>query len=400
MHTPRILIVGGGIGGLTAAIALQRLGVEVEVAERAPSYAPVGAGITIQPNARAVLVALGVDFDPDDIYELGQVAMLAADGRPLVSGAPVVERREHRPIAIRRADLHRTLLAACGEDRVRLGCELVSLRADPSGVEVELSLGDRVERGRWDLVIGADGLHSAVRRAILSPAECEPRYSGQTCWRVQLDAPELVPEVATERWGLGRRIGVVPLSRGGIYAFLVLSAPAGTPGPGTATIAHLRERFADVDDNVAAIFDHAERGDAVIHHGDLCDLATLSYGRGRVVLLGDAAHAMTPNLGQGACMAIEDAGELACCWADRNGELDGLVEALADRRHERVEAIHRVSWRFGQVAHWQRPLLRWLRDALLRSTPSSVSERKIEKVWAPGFEIAARLRNLELARAA
>jgi len=388
MNAPKVLIVGAGIGGLTAAIALARRGVEAALIERSPAFAPAGAGITLQPNATAVLDALGVPLDPAAVLPIGEVAMVDPRGRTLFGGSPARDTDPFPAINIRRAELHDALLSACGRDRVRLGVELAALEPDADGVRVRLGDGSEA---RWDLVIGADGLHSAVRRAILPAAACEPRYAGQTCWRLQLEAPDLVPVVTIERWTPGRRLGVVPLSRGGIYVYLVESAPRGSVGPDTATTAHLRRRFGGLDERLDAILARAE-GDPslLVHHGDLVDLPVYSTGRGRVLLLGDAAHAMTPNLGQGAAMAIEDAGALALLWP--GCPLSELPAALAAERRARVEALHRGAWRLGQVAHWRSPAARWLRDRLLSAMPMALLSRSVHQTWAPGIALAARLR--------
>lgn len=389
MRTVSVLIVGAGIGGLTAAIALARRGVEASVIERAPTFAPAGAGITLQPNATAVLAALGVAFDPADVLPMGEVAMVDARGRNLIGGAPARGTDAFPSLNIRRSDLHTALLAACGRARVRLGVELAALEPRADAVRVRLSDGSEAD---WDLVIGADGLRSAVRRAILPPEQCEPRYTGQTCWRLQLEAPDLAPTISVERWTPGRRIGVIPLSRGGIYVYLVQSAPRGAVGPGTDSVEYVRRTFAGVDERLDAILTRAAGDPSVlVHHGDLLDLPVYSTGRGRVVLLGDAAHAMTPNMGQGAAMAIEDAGALALLWT-RGGPPDDLPAALAAARRARVLPIHRTSWRIGQVAHWRGPAARWLRDLLLRNLPNAMIERGVRETWAPGLELADRLR--------
>ena len=385
----KVLIVGAGIGGLTAAIALARRGVEAHVIERAPTFAPAGAGITLQPNATAVLDALGIAFDPADVLPMGTGSMVDARGRTLIGGAAARADDPFPAFNIRRSDLHKALLAACGRERVRLGVELTALEPRHDAVRVRLGDGSEAD---WDLVLGADGMRSAVRRAILPPEQCEPRYSGQTCWRLQLEAPDLAPTTSCERWTPGHRIGVIPLSRGGIYVYLVQSAPRGAVAPGTDSVEHLRRTFAGLDERLDALLARGAGDTSVlVHHGDLVDLPVYSTGRGRVVLLGDAAHAMTPNMGQGAAMAIEDAGALALLWTQDGPPVD-LPAALAAVRRARVLPIHRSSWRMGQVAHVRHPAARWLRDLLLRNLPNSTLERGVRETWAPGLELADRLR--------
>ncbi len=390
MQQSRVLIVGAGIGGLTAAIALGRVGVAVTVVERAPSLAPLGAGIGLQPNATAMLAALDVAIDPEDVASIGMFAMVDADGRTISGGAPTEAMGTVPGYNIRRADLHKALHRACGAVPLRLGVGVVGLTQDATGVTVRLSDGTA---DRWDLVIGADGLHSAVRRAILPAAACVPRYSGQTCWRMQVEAPTLAPTITTERWGDGRRIGIIPLSRGGIYIYLVESSPPGTVGPGSASVEALRTRFAGDDQRIAAILDHIDADPQVqIHHGDLLDLPVYSSGHGRVVLIGDASHAMTPNMGQGAGTAIEDAGALAVLWA-QHGASPTLAPALAALRKDRVMAIHRRAWSIGQVSHWRSRVACWLRNWLLRRIPSRGLARSIYATWAPGLALAEQVRD-------
>ncbi|MCA9661413.1 MAG: FAD-dependent monooxygenase [Myxococcales bacterium] len=386
----RVLIVGAGIGGLTAAITLRRLGVEVGLVERAPNFRALGAGITIQPNANAIFAALGVDLGRDNVFPMGKVAMLGAGGRTLVSGDPVHDGYAFPSYNIRRPDLHEALLAALDGVELRLGVEVVGARElAGDGVEIELADGDRE---RWDLVIAADGIRSSLRALTVPPERCRLRYAGQTCWRFVVDAPELVPEVTIERWLPGRRVGVVPLSRGGVYVYIVESAPQGTPGPGTSEVAYVRERFAGVDARLDTLLDRvAAAGDVHIHHGDLIDQVHIDYGRGRLLLLGDAAHAMTPNMGQGAAMAIEDAGALGLLWGEVS--LDALPEAMRAAREPRVAATHRRSWQIGQVAHWRGRVRCALRDLALRLTPQAVMDRGVDQTWAPGIALGEQLRD-------
>lgn len=376
----RVLIAGGGIGGLVAARALHRAGATVEVVEQAPSFEPVGAGITIQANARAILDALDVALPAEDVVNIGRFEMRSGD-RVVMEGDSSVSDLETPSVNIHRADLHRALLAATDGIPKRLGVAVTGVAEGADGVAVTFADGSE---GRWDVVVGADGFHSAVRAALL-PHDPPPRYAGQTCWRFAVEAPELVPDVTVERWTPGRRVGVVPLSRGRIYVYLVESAPPGTPGPGTDSPEALG-RFVEVDPRIGPML---ERLDGVpVHHGDLFDRPAISFGRGRVVLIGDAAHAMTPNLGQGAGTAIEDAAALAIAWT-RGADLPA---ALTSARRKRVSSVQAVSWRIGKLAHVGNPVARWLRDRLLGLVPASASEKQALAMWEPGFLLARQLR--------
>lgn len=154
----------------------------------------------------------------------------------------------------------------------------------------------------------------------------------------------------------------------------------------------MRRTFAGVDERLDALLARAADDPSVlVHHGDLIDLPVFSTGRGRVVLIGDAAHAMTPNTGQGAAMAIEDAGALGLLWTQTGPPAD-LPAALDAVRRPRVLPLHRTSWQIGQIAHSRHPAARWLRDLLLRNFPNSMIERGLRQTWAPGLELADRLR--------
>ncbi len=386
-HWPRTLIVGGGIAGLTAAVALRRLGCPVEVAEQSPAFGVVGSGITIQANANAVLNALGITLPDDDVVPIGHFTMLNERGQTVLSGDARRIMVDPPSVNVHRADLHRVLLEAAAEVPLRSGCAVAGVTPVDGGVEVAFSDGTE---GRWELVVGADGAHSAVRRSLLGEAECRTRYSGQTCWRFAIEAPDLVPSATVEQWIVGRRMGAVPLSRGRIYVYLVESAPPGTPGPGTAAPSELRARFGGHHAVLDQIFERLEG--VAIHHGDLLEHAEVSFGRGRVVLIGDASHAMTPNLGQGAGTAIEDAGALALEMLASRGDVGALVASLDGRRRERVTSVLRTARRIGAMGHWKNPLARWLRDTLMRITPQSVSDKQTAELWRPGLELAVELR--------
>lgn len=384
---PRTLIVGGGIAGLTLAAALHRRGVPVELVEQAPAFGAVGAGITVQANGSAVLDALGIRLPPEDVVPIGAMAMLDPKGRPLFQGDTREIMPEPPSLNIHRADLHRALLAAAEGVPLTAGRSVTGLTARADAVEVRFADGST---GEWALVIGADGLHSAVRRALLGDAACALAYSGQTCWRFAVEAPDLVPDVTIEQWMPGKRAGLVPMAKGCIYGYMVESAPEGTPGPGSADVGILREKFGGMHVGLDAVL---ERLDGVpIHHGDLYQHRAVHFGRGRVVLIGDAAHAMTPNLGQGAGTAIEDAGELVLLLAEHAADPAAIPAALDARRRARVTAVTRTAWTLGRVAHWQNPLARWLRDTLLRAMPDRKAHARTIELWRPGIELAARIR--------
>jgi len=346
--TTRVAIVGGGIGGLTVARALCQRGAAVSVFERREELPTVGAGIILGPNALAVLEALGLGEALRGAgHPLSGLVLTDARGRTL-------QRVEHTGLgaSFRRGELLSILAQGLS---VRFGSALD---------EVE-QVGDRVRiagvEGSWDWLIGADGIRSATRSSLGRAARS--RYSGQTCWRFV--APTGLDERrwAEERWGTDRRVGLVPL-REGTYCYLVRSAPRGTTATPTSR-SELCAEFGGLHPLVPHLL--AELGDGPLLHNDLEDHEAIDFGSGRIILLGDAAHAVTPNLGQGAGMAIEDAWVLAWSMA----ETDPLA-AYSRRRRERVERVWRTSARLGTIAHARGSLIRWCRDLAMRWTPASV----------------------------
>jgi 2-polyprenyl-6-methoxyphenol hydroxylase-like FAD-dependent oxidoreductase len=361
----RVIVVGGGIAGLSTAIALGRTGQEVVVLERAPRVDPVGAGITLFANAMRALDRLGV----------GEV--VAARGAPAMRSAILTwEGREltHVPsdllegtIALHRADLQAELAAAGGE--VRLGAQVTAVEQGDESV-VAIAAEGGAERG--DLVVGADGLSSVARRAIV---EAPIRYAGYTAWRGVSPVP-VEPGRLTESWGVGERFGLVDIGRGRTYWFATKNAPEGERDEPHGRKAEVVRRFSGWHEPIAAVAEAAD--ESAILRNDVYYLEPLpGWSSGRVVLIGDAAHATTPGVGQGAAQAIEDAVVLA----DRLTRGDDLATALAEYeaiRRPRANAVLKMSRRVDKAAQLASPLGWRLRNALVRRLPERVHRRQLE----------------------
>ncbi len=384
MSADPIIIVGAGIGGLAAAIALRRRGWAVQVLERAPAVAAVGAGITIQANAHAILRALGVDLSSDNSVPLGTMEIRSL-GRCLMRMDS-----DRLPVAtpslnVHRADLHAALLTTLGPEHVQLGRAVVDVTVDGDGATVELADGERI---RGCAVIGADGAGSAVRMSLLGPDACDLRLADQACWRFALRAPGRVPLISVEHWAPDRRAGVIPLAGDRVYIYLVQSSVPGAPE--SVPAGKLRDHFGDIDPELDGLLTLVT-DETPVHQGDLGEHKAVSFGRGRVVLLGDAAHAMTPNLGQGAGMSIEDAAELALLLDPTSPVPTDLAEQLSALRMARVRDIQSTAWRIGALAHVDSAWVRWVRDRLLPLVPQGLSDRQTRALWGPGEALGARL---------
>ncbi len=363
----RAIVVGGGIAGLASAIGLRERGWDVEVLEQAPAFGEVGAGLSLWPNALSALDALGVGAVVREQSVLDGAAGIRDEHGRWLSRTDVAAIRERfgEVAMVHRATLLDVLRSALPDEVLTPGTTVDHV--SPDG---QVRTGDRELRA--DLVVGADGLRSTVRHAVWADAPA-PRYAGYTAWRFVTGRPVDVGP-GSESWGRGERFGFATLSDGRVYCFATANVPEGTDG---GDLAALRRRFADWHDPVPMLLEEADDAD-LLHH-DLYDLPPLSsYVEGRVALVGDAAHAMTPNLGQGACQALEDAVVLARCGGD--------LAAYDAERRPRATMISKRSARIGRLAQLEaRPAVA-LRDLVVRATPSSSFLRSLAPVldWRPG----------------
>lgn len=333
----RILVVGGGIGGLTAAIALRAKGFAVDVIERDPDWSVYGVGIIQQGNVVRAMAQLGL---LDDYLEAGfgydHVSVFLPTGQQ-VARIPTPALVEGRPanVGIGRRALHKVLgdrTIASGAT-VRLGVTLTDLRDDGAGIDVTFSDGSQ---GRYDIVVGADGLYSQVRGMILPDAP-SPEFTGQSVWRHNFDRPEDVTGLCAFEGPRG--LGLVPLSDSLMYLFLTTPEP-GNPWYPRETLAQaMRDKLSDVPaPAIRALADEISDDDEVVYKPLEWLFLTGDWSKGRVVLLGDAVHATTPHLGQGAGMAIEDAIVLAE-ELDRTATPEDAFAAYRMRRFERCRYI-------------------------------------------------------------
>jgi 2-polyprenyl-6-methoxyphenol hydroxylase-like FAD-dependent oxidoreductase len=363
----RVIVVGGGIAGLSAAIALRRAGQEVVVLERAPRIDPVGAGITLFANAMRALDRLGVR---EAVAARGapakRSAILTSNGRELTR---VPQDLLEGTIAVHRSDLQAVLAEAAGH--VRLGVEITVVEQGDDGVAARGADGSQ-EQG--DLLVGADGLSSLVRRVI---DDVPARYAGYTAWRGVSPVP-VEPGRLTESWGVGERFGLVDIGRELTYWFATKNAPEGEPDERRGKKAEIVRRFSGWHEPIAAVVEAAD--ESAILRNDVYYVESLPrWSDGRVVLVGDAAHATTPGIGQGAAQAIEDAVVLA----DRLARGDDLTAALAEYeaiRRPRADAVLKMSRRVDKAAQLASPLGWRLRNAIVRRVPERAQRRRLEAI--------------------
>ncbi|MFB8776054.1 FAD-dependent monooxygenase [Streptomyces broussonetiae] len=337
----RAVVVGGGIGGLTAAVALHQSGWRVTVLERAPSLEPVGAAISLSPNALRALdvIGLGDEIRGLAAWQGGGGGVRTPRGRWLSrSSADTVAERFGGPLVLlHRATLIDGLAARLPEGAVRTAAAAtLDDPGDPAGRPARLRTPD----AEWeaDLVVAADGIHSAVRRTLF-PGHPGTVYSGFTTWRVVIPVPgaAFAPH---ETWGRGQIWGTHPLKDGRVYAYAAAVTPAGGHAPDDER-AELVRRFGDWHDPIPAVLAAARPEDVLRHDVHHIAEPLPAFHRGRVALLGDAAHAMPPTLGQGGNQAVEDAVVLACHARD--------LPAYTAARLPRTTAITRQAVKVARL---------------------------------------------------
>ncbi|MFD9678602.1 FAD-dependent monooxygenase [Rhodococcus sp. NPDC059969] len=353
-------IVGGGIGGLTAAIALRKAGWDVTVYERAAEFTEVGAAVVLFPNALAALDEIGVG------------EQVRANSLPYSSGAirnlrgqNLVTRRigdlagGRDLVTIHRADLIEVLVRALPAECLRTGTRVTGVGCGDHGRGEIVTDGDTA---RYDLVVAADGVHSVVRQQIW-PGEGTVVHTGVSAWRWIVDGPP--PDFVGQVWGVRGEFGILPLAGNRTYAF------AGAQR-GVESLAH----FADWPEPVSQLVANADP--ARIIENELLEIRTPKLlTRGKVALIGDAAHAMRPHLGLGAALAIEDAVTLAA-YAD---DLAGYTKA----RRRRVLAVQWISRQMSTVVMPASRLLAAVRDVAVRLTPDilTLSVFGVINRWRP-----------------
>jgi 2-polyprenyl-6-methoxyphenol hydroxylase-like FAD-dependent oxidoreductase len=370
----RAIVIGAGIGGLSAGIALRRAGIDVEVYERADALTEVGAGLSLWANAIHSLELLGLGEALRSFSATYAVAgirtpegdILSAPSRDLERTLGVL------CVVLHRMELQEILLAAFGRERVSLGARCERFQQDHAGVTAYFADG---RQASGDILIGADGLHSAVRAQL--HGRQPPRYAGYTAWRsvVRFDTTGVR---ASETLGFGARFGLVPMSGNRVYWFATETTREG--GRNADEKGHLSRLFRAWHEPIEALIE-ATPPSAILRN-DIYDRPVLRrWGAGRATLLGDAAHPMTPNLGQGACQALEDAVVLARCLRQDQDPVAAL-RVYERQRIPRANAIVNRSRRVGAVAQWRHPLAVSLRNALVSRVSPEAQARQLSKVIA------------------
>ncbi|MBS7415775.1 FAD-dependent oxidoreductase [Pseudomonas syringae] len=348
----KVLIVGGGIGGLCAAIALRRQGIVVDLVELKTQWTVYGVGIIQQSNVVREMAKLGVlDGYLDAAYAFEDVTINTTDGEQLarIPGQRLAGPEYPANVGISRLALHQVLsetAIALGAS-IRLGLSVETLEQVGEGVDVLFTDG---RRGRYDLVVGADGLYSKMR-ALLFGDQYPPRFTGQAVWRYNFPCATRINHLATFQGPAGNA-GLVPLGRDQMYLFVTSHEPANSRMDAATLATQMRQRLSGFTGLIGELREQIVDSEQVVYKPLEVVFVSEPWYRGRVVLIGDAVHATTPHLGQGAGMAIEDAvvlGEELVA----GGSVEQQLERFMTRRYERCKFITDSSVLAGdkEMAH-------------------------------------------------
>ena len=352
----KVAIIGGGIGGLAAAVALRRVGIESIVLEQVTEIREVGAGLSIWPNAVNAIRELGLEAAVKGFASAVEYSLARTRSGRLIARTDLsrFSRQAGAPcLCLHRALLQKLLLDALPPASVITG-------AHCSGFDDSTAILESGERIKADVLVGADGLSSVIREGLHGKEA--PRYAGYTCWRgIRPDYGVLPDKGVLLVIGGGSQFGVWPCGPGQLYWFLTKNAPAGTRQSKAEVLAACRDWAAPVSEVI-----EGTPADAILQN-DIMDRPPLpSWGRGSVTLLGDAAHASTPNLGQGACQALEDAVTLAHCLSGTSA-IEPALRQYERLRIPRASRIVHDSWQAGKVLQLDSPALEWFRNSLMGS---------------------------------
>ncbi len=373
--TKKFLIAGGGIGGLAAALALRRAGFAATVFERAPAFGEVGAGMSLWPNATRVLESWGV---LDAVLQKGkpvtQFNLHRWDGR-LISVIAMTG-FQTPALCIHRADLHRALRDRLNPSSLETNQTLESFASGDSGVRARFVGGREMEA---DGLIGADGIKSIIRSQ-LHGAE-EPTYRGYCIWRgIAPESAGMAGGHISETWGRGRRFGILPMGQGRICWYATRNGPPSQADAPEGRKAEVLALFRDWHKPIAGLIAATDPGD--IMKSNAHDRNPLGqWGDGPVTLLGDAAHPLTPNIGQGACMAIEDAACLAKMLR-RGAGVATAFRAYEAARGPRTAFIARRARRIGAIGQWENPWVVRGRDLATRLLLLRSPDTQLKSMYA------------------
>lgn len=368
-------IIGGGITGLTTALAFEQMGIDYKLYEKAPELNEVGAGIWVSTNAMQVLNWLGI---ANEIIEQGRslqkIEIVDQQFKVIQSTHQKLfkEKLGFSGVAIHRGALQKLLCDHVPAQKMFWGSEAEKLLENEfNKVTIKFRNGNRVES---DLLIAADGIHSPIREQLFQHTTL--RDSGQICWRgiAEMELPEHLNGKSAESWGNQRRFGFSPIGPKQVYWFTVANT---NNGHEDFSKQELKTMFSSFNPLVQELIESTPAKDIIFR--PVFDLKPIEkWHMKRVMLVGDAAHATTPNMGQGAAQGIEDAYYLSH-YLRNTTSIEAAFRIFEENRRPKVNGIVNNSWTLGKLAHIKHG--QKIRNFVLRNTPSSVMEKRMLEVY-------------------
>jgi 2-polyprenyl-6-methoxyphenol hydroxylase-like FAD-dependent oxidoreductase len=369
-------IVGGGIGGVATAVALHQFGFNAVVYERSARLHEVGAGMMLWPNATRVLQELGLLEEV--LARSGRntnFLVRTSSGEILMNIA--LGKFDVPAVCMRRADLLSVLLTALPQECLRLGCELQRLKQQRNKVRLYFKDGRMEEH---DAVVGADGIRSQVRSELFGISDSI--YRGYMVWRglARYEGAAITPGFNSESWGTGKRFGILNTGHRRFTWYATANVPSHHVDAHCGRKTELQKLFAGWHEPIADFLETTDEGE-ILKNGARDCAPLQQWGIGMVTLLGDAAHPCTPNLGQGGCMALEDALVLAKC-VERETFLQGALRRYESLRFHRTKHIQQRSLLIGHIGQWQNGLFVTGREMVTRMLPAKLIERNLRRVYS------------------
>lgn len=371
--TETVTIIGAGIGGLTTALTLKQKGLNVKIFESSAEIKPVGAGIILANNAMQVFQKLGIQ---DKIEKAGNKISYMKITDTQLNDISVVGLTEYEKkysvhnIAIHRGELQKILVKEIGYDNINLSKRLSKIEKKAL-FKLTFEDNSTIES---KVVIGADGIKSVVRNQLFE--ETTLRNAHQKCWRgiCEIDLPQKYHNELNEAWGKGKRFGFVKITSKKVYWYALINSKNAK-----SEEVNLTEMFKEFHCDILNIISATTKEQIII--SDIIDLKPITkWQNENVCLIGDAAHATTPNLGQGACQAIEDAYVLGKLL-DTGIAIENTFKEYESLRRKKAHTIVNTSWTVGKLAQIENGLGISLRNFVMRNLPKSANKKQMDMIF-------------------
>lgn len=374
-------IVGGGVAGLTAAIGLTSINKDFHLFEQSTLIKGVGAGFGLAANAMQALDYLGLKEDIEKLgHHVSTYNILNQYGDILLAPNTNALRDKYNQdnFTIHRADLHAYLLSKIQLQHISPNKRAIRFEQQSDKITIYFENGTK-HQCRYLII--ADGVKSPLRQQLIPTSI--PRYSGYTCWRATIDNSDIQLDKGSETWGRAGRCGMTPLVGNRIYWYACVNSPANNTKYQQFNVADLSNHFKNYHQPIPTIL--AQTKDKDLIWNDIIDIKPLKHlAYDNILLIGDAGHATTPNMGQGACQALEDVAVLIN-ELKQKVDITLAFQSFEKRRIARTKYITDTSKFIGEVSQWQNPLAILLRNTILKNSPSQLTQYSLKKLLEVDF---------------